>query len=306
MKLARYEHARETWVGRVEGDNVVPLAPGEGHAGQDSLLRFAVAHNHGAGAPRPVRDPTPLADVRLLTPVPAPPSIRDFYAFEAHVATARRTRGLDMEPEWYEQPVFYFSNPGAVLGPDDSATAPSGCIELDYELEVAAVIGYPVRDCSPADGLEAIAGFTVMNDWSARDVQRREMRVGLGPSKGKDFATSLGPFLVTPDELPGFGDGRPRGAMTAFVNGAAWSSGELADIHFSWGDIVAHAARDATLRAGDVLGSGTVGTGCILELAAVHGGERYPWLLPGAVVELTVDGLGSLTNRVGERREPPQ
>ena len=301
MRFARFEHGRETWVGRVEGDNVVPLAPGDGHAGQESLLRFAVAHNHGAGEPLAVGEPVPVREVRLLTPIPAPPSIRDFYAFEAHVATARRTRGLDMEPEWYEQPVFYFSNASAVLGPDDVVSAPAGSSELDYELEVAAVIGYPVRDCSTAEGLDAIAGFTVMNDWSARDLQRREMRVGLGPSKGKDFATSLGPFLVTPDELPGFGEGRPRAAMSASVNGVAWSHGELADIHHSWGDIVAHAARDVTLRAGDVLGSGTVGTGCILELAAVHGAERYPWLQPGDVVELDVEGMGALRNRVTAR-----
>jgi fumarylacetoacetate (FAA) hydrolase len=301
VKLARFAHVREKWVGRVEGDNVVPLAPGEGQAGQESLVRFAVAHNHGAGEPQPVGEPVPLEDIRLLAPVPAPPSIRDFYAFEAHVATARRTRGLDMEPEWYEQPVFYFSNAAAVLGPDDAVTAPHGCNELDYELEVAAVIGYAVRDCSPAAGLDAIAGFTVMNDWSARDLQRREMRVGLGPSKGKDFATSLGPLLVTPEELPGFGSGRPQASMTASVNGVEWSRGELADIHFPWGDLVAHAARDAMLRPGDLLGSGTVGTGCILELAAVHSTERYPWLRPGDVVELEVQSLGALRNHVGAR-----
>jgi fumarylacetoacetate (FAA) hydrolase len=267
-------------------------------AGQEALLRFAVAHNHGAGEPRPIGPAVPLDDVRLLTPVPQPPSIRDFYAFEAHVATARRTRGLDMEPAWYDAPVFYFSNPGAVLGPDDYLAAPHGCDELDYELEVAAVIGYPVHDCTPDDGLAAIAGFTIMNDWSARDIQRREMRVGLGPSKGKDFATSLGPLLVTPDELDDFASGRPRAAMTACVNGEVWSRGELADIYFSWGDIVAHAARDASLRAGDVLGSGTVGTGCILELSAVHGPERYRWLQPGDHVDLAVSSLGTLTNVV--------
>jgi len=298
VKLARYHYARQTWVGRVEGDNVVPLAPGEGHAGQESILRFAVAHNHGAGEPRAVSDVVPLRDVALLAPIPEPPSVRDFYAFEAHVATARRTRGLEMEPEWYEQPVFYFSNPGAVFGPEDSVSAPKGCAELDYELEVAAVIGYPVRDCSSSGGLESIAGFTVMNDWSARDLQRREMRVGLGPSKGKDFATSIGPFLVTPDELADFDTGRPRGVMTASVNDEEWSRGELSDIHYSWGELIAHAARGATLRPGDIIGSGTVGTGCVLELAAVHGTERYRWLQPGDVVRLVVDGLGALTNPV--------
>jgi fumarylacetoacetate (FAA) hydrolase len=298
VKLARYHYARQTWVGRVEGDNVVPLAPGEGHAGQESLLRFAVAHNHGAGEPRAVSDTVPLRDVALFAPVPEPPSVRDFYAFEAHVATARRTRGLEMEPEWYEQPVFYFSNPGAVFGPEDIVSAPKGCNELDYELEVAAVIGYPVRDCSTTSALEAIAGFMVMNDWSARDLQRREMRVGLGPSKGKDFATSFGPFLATPEELPGFDTGRPQATMTATVNGDEWSRGQLSDIHYSWGELIAHAARDATLRPGDVIGSGTVGTGCILELAAVHGSDEYPWLQPHDRVSLEVEGLGALMNFV--------
>lgn len=299
MRLARFEHDRETWVGRVEGDNVVPLAPGFGAAGQDALVRFAVAHSHGAGEPRPAGEPLALAEVRLLAPVPQPPSIRDFYAFEAHVEAARRTRGLDMEPAWYEAPAFYFSNSGAVFGPYDTVAVPPGCSELDYELEVAAVIGYPVRDCSPEEGFAAIAGFTLMNDWSARDIQRREMRVGLGPSKAKDFATSLGPVLVTSDDLPDAASGRPSAALTGMVNGQPWSSGELSDIYFSWGEIVAHAASGTWLRAGDVLGSGTVGTGCILELSAVHGAERYPWLTSGDVVELHASGIGALVNTVG-------
>lgn len=299
MKLARFEHERETWVGRVEGDSVVPLAPGYGASGQEALVRFAVAHSHGAGEPRPAGAALALAEVRLLAPVPQPPAIRDFYAFEAHVAAARRARGLEMEPAWYEAPVFYFSNPGAVFGPEDAVTAPPGCSELDYELEVAAVIGYPVRDCSPEDGVAAIAGFTIMNDWSARDIQRREMRVGLGPSKGKDFATSLGPVLVTPDELPGAASGRPRAALSAAVNGEPWSSGELSDIHFTWGEIVAHAAAGTWLRAGDVLGSGTVGTGCVLELASLHGADCYPWLVRGDVVALQASGIGTLVNTIG-------
>jgi fumarylacetoacetate (FAA) hydrolase len=298
VKLVRFRVGQEEWVGQLDGDVVLPLAPGEGAPGQASLLRFAVAHNAGAGEPRPVGHAIALERVQLLAPVPQPPSIRDFYAFEAHVATARRTRGLEMEPAWYEAPAFYFTNAAAVLGPDDAVRAPRGCAELDYELEVAAVVGHSVRDCSEADGLRAIAGFTIMNDWSARDVQRREMRVGLGPSKGKDFATSLGPWLATPDELDGFATGRPRASMTATVSGEEWSRGQLADIHYTWGELVAHAAQDATLRPGDVLGSGTVGTGCILELAAVRGSHRHPWLTPGDVVELSVDGLGTLRNAV--------
>lgn len=298
MRLARFRDGHGTWVGRVDGEVVVPLAPGDGHAGQEALLRFAVAHNSGAGEPRAVASPTPVAEVQLLAPVAEPPSIRDFYAFEAHVATARSTRGLEMEPDWYELPVFYFSNPGAVLGPDEPVHGPVGSAELDYELEVAAVIGFAVRDVDADEALAAIAGYTVMNDWSARDLQRREMRLGLGPAKGKDFGTSLGPVLVTPDELADAASGRPRATMTARVNGEEWSRGELADLHFTWGQLIAHAARDAWLRPGDVIGSGTVGTGCILELAAVHGGEKYPWLQPGDRVELDVAGIGVLRTDV--------
>src|SRR6185437_3724484 len=146
-----------------------------------------------------------------------------FYAFEQHVATARASRGQQVPKEWYEQPVFYFSNPAAIFGPDATVPYPEGTAELDYELEVAAVIG--------ANG--AIGGFTVMNDWSTRDVQRKEMRVGLGPAKGKDFATSLGPILVTPDELDG-----SSGTMVARVNGEERSRGDLADMYFSWDDLV--------------------------------------------------------------------
>jgi fumarylacetoacetate (FAA) hydrolase len=182
--------------------------------------------------------------------------------------------------EWYRIPVFYFSNPEVIFGPEDEIPYPDGTEELDYELEVAAVIG--------AEG--QIGGFTVMNDWSARDLQRAEMKVGLGPSKGKDFATSLGPILVTSDEFDG-----SSATMVARVNGEERSRGELADMHHPWDAIVEHAARNTVLHAGDILGSGTVGTGCILEL----GDGR--WLEPGDVVELEVEGIGVLRNRIGAR-----
>jgi len=229
--------------------------------------------------PRPPGDGPryPLAEVTLLAPVPRPPSIRDFFAFEQHVATARANRGSQVPKEWYEFPVFYFTNPAAVYGPGDEIPYPSGTAELDYELEAAAVIGH--------DG--GIAGFTVMNDWSARDIQRKEMRVGLGPAKAKDFATSMGPVLVTADEFDG-----TSGRMTAKVNGEQRSLGDLADLHYSWQQIVDQAARDTRLYPGDVIGSGTVGTGCILE----HDDGR--WLARGDVVELEIEGIGVLRNRV--------
>ncbi len=219
-----------------------------------------------------------LEDVQLLAPVQRPPSIRDFYAFEEHVRRARELRGAGPPPpEWYEIPVFYFSNPAAVYGPEAVIPFPSGVDELDYELELAAVIG--------ADG--QIGGFTVMNDWSARDLQRREMAVGLGPAKGKDFATSLGPVLVTTDELDG-----SSAEMIARVNGEERSRGNARDMHHSWEAIVEAAARNTRLVPGDVLGSGTVGSGCILEA----GDGR--WLRPGDVVELEIEGIGVLRNTI--------
>ena len=296
MKLARYRSARDgsIWVGLVTEELITPVADGTGRGGQGRLI--AIASNR-PNVPPALAEPEPIDRVQLLAPVPEPPSIRDFYAFEAHVATARRSRGLEMEPDWYELPVFYFTNPGAVLGPGEVVRMPADTKELDYELEVAAVIARDCEDVDADDWLSVVAGFTIMNDWSARDLQRREMALGLGPAKGKDFATSLGPFLVTPEELLD-ADGVPAGTMTASVNGVEWSRGELADLHFGWGALVAHAARSTRLRAGDVIGSGTVGTGCILELGLVHGRDRYPWLAPGDEVVLAVDGIGELAGRI--------
>ena len=235
-----------------------------------------------------------------LPPPTQPPSIRDFYAFEQHVATARRARGLEMVPEWYEVPVFYFSNPHSVIGPDDTVAAPPGSAQLDYELEVAAVVGTDGHDLDPGDAEAHIAGFTIMNDWSARDLQRQEMAVGLGPAKGKDFATSLGPEMVTPDELADRRAGKAYDlVMTARVNGREYSRGNLADLYWSFGEMLAHASRGTRLVAGDVIGSGTCGTGCILELSLVHGSDEYPWLAPGDVVELEVERLGILRNVIG-------
>jgi fumarylacetoacetate (FAA) hydrolase len=253
------------WPGIIEGDTVVQLAA-------QTLPAFLT----GGGSARRHADYR-LVDVDLRPPVLHPPSVRDFYAFEQHVKTARALRGLEVPPEWYEIPVFYFSNPAAIYGPDGEIQRPPDTAELDYELEVAAVIG--------AHG--QIGGFTIMNDWSARDLQRAEMKVGLGPAKGKDFATSLGPVLVTPDEFDG-----SAGGMIARVNGEERSRGKLDDMYHSWDAIVAHAARNTRLRPGDILGSGTVGTGCILE----HGDGR--WLQRGDVVELEVEGIGVLRNSI--------
>ena len=223
-----------------------------------------------------------LAEVTLLAPVPSPPSVRDFFAFEGHVATGWRLRGGEIPPACYAAPVFYFSNPASIHGPGDPVRRPAATRALDFELEIAAVIG--------ADG--GIAGFTLMNDWSARDVQREEMTVGLGPHKGKDFATSLGPWLVTPDELP-YENGRLRIEASVTVNGAEVTRASAAEQHWSWPELLAHAARDTRLVPGDVLGSGTLNLGCNLEL----GGD---WIEPGDVVALEAEGLGRLETAIME------
>jgi fumarylacetoacetate (FAA) hydrolase len=205
-----------------------------------------------------------------------------------------------MVPQWYQVPVFYFSNPVAIIGDGDPVWAPKGSVALDYELELACVIGTAARDL-PADdsAMECVAGFTVMNDWSARDLQRAEMAVGLGPSKSKDFATSLGPVVVPFDDLrDAYRDGRLLLEMTAHVNGREYSRGNADTMYWTWPQVLAHASRDTELRPGDVIGSGTVGTGCILELTP---GAVGGWLKPGDVVELTIERIGTLRNPIVER-----
>ena len=200
-------------------------------------------------------------------------------AFEEHVRGARANRGLEVPAAWYELPAFYFSNPAAVYRDGDEVPKPADTAALDYELERACVSG--------ADGRPE--GFTIMNDWSARDLQAREMRVGLGPAKGKDFATSLGPVLVSADELPADLDLR----AVARVNGEIRTESRTGGMHWSWEQLLAAAARNTPgLTPGDVIGSGTVGRGCILE----HGDGR--WLQAGDVVEMEIEGIGVLRNRV--------
>jgi 2-keto-4-pentenoate hydratase/2-oxohepta-3-ene-1,7-dioic acid hydratase in catechol pathway len=246
-------------------------------------------------------------DARLRAPIPIPPSIRDFLAFEQHVKTIREGQGGEMPPDWYELPVFYFSNPAGVHGPRDDVAISPGSEQFDYELEVAAVVGRGGSDLSPEEAEANIAGYLVIADWSARDVQFREMAQHLGPAKGKDSATSMGPVLVTPDELEPWRDGsRLRLEMRASVNGVAYSAGSLGDLYWSFGQMMAYASRGTRLTPGDVIGSGTVGTGCILELALVHGTDRYPWLKAGDEVRLEVEQLGAIvaTIRPGSIPKP--
>jgi fumarylacetoacetate (FAA) hydrolase len=232
-------------------------------------------------------------------PILRPPSLRDFYAFEQHVATMWHRRGGEVPEAWYRLPIFYFSNVSEIRGPGDPVWAPRGSAELDYELEVAALVDTAVRDLDATRGEEAIGGYLVFNDWSARDLQREETTVRLGPAKGKDFASSIGPWLVTPDELADARSGNGYDlAMTASVDGQELSRGSWATAQFSFGQMIERASADVRLLPGDLLGSGTVGTGCLLEIREETLG-RY--LEPGDSVTLTVERLGTLSSPVIER-----
>jgi 2-keto-4-pentenoate hydratase/2-oxohepta-3-ene-1,7-dioic acid hydratase in catechol pathway len=287
-----------TYVSPVDGrERVGVLRDGAIHGVSRRLIDL-LAHEELAEVEDPV-EIVPEADPRLRAPVPFPPAIRDFMGFEEHVVTSMRAIGREVDPVWYEIPVFYFTNPAGVRGPRDPVEISPGSAAFDYELEVAAVIGRPGANIPVAAAAEHIAGYSILCDWSARDLQEREMRVGLGPAKGKDTATSLGPWLVTPDELEGRRQGKGFDlAMTASVNGITYSTGNLADLFWSFEQMISFASRGTQLRAGDVIGSGTVGTGCILELSRVHGIERFPWLRPGDRVRLEVERLGSLESIV--------
>jgi 2-keto-4-pentenoate hydratase/2-oxohepta-3-ene-1,7-dioic acid hydratase in catechol pathway len=222
---------------------------------------------------------------RLLAPL-RPASLRDFLAFEDHAKGGARRRNEELNPAWYESPVYYKGNHRSIVGPDAEVVWPSFTDKLDFELELACVIGALAIDLDEPNAADAIFGYTVMNDWSARDVQRAEMAMRLGPAKSKDFASSLGPCIVTADE---FDPAQPH-AMIARVNGAVWCEASTAAMHWTFPRMIAHVSRGESVWPGDVYGSGTPFGGCGLDL------DR--WLEPGDVVELEIDGIGVLRNRV--------
>jgi fumarylacetoacetate (FAA) hydrolase len=254
-------------------------------------------------------------DVQVISPVPFPSSCRDGYAFRQHVAAARRNRGLEMIAEFDQYPVFYFTNHHSIVGPGDITCMPDHLSKLDFELEAAILIGKPGRNIRAEEADEHIAGLMIMNDFSARKLQAEEMLLNLGPAKGKDFATAIGPWLVTLDELAQFEVSCKEGhvgkswnlRMRCRVNGETLSDGNLSDMDWTFAEIIERASYGADLFAGDIIGSGTVGTGCFLELNGTaklgDPAAEEKWLNAGDSIELEIDGLGILKNNIVQDEE---
>ena len=252
----------------------------------------------------------PVMEEFLLAPVPHPTSCRDGYAFRQHVASARRNRKVDMIPEYDQYPIFYFTNHNSIQGPGEILCMPDHFEKLDFELEASIVINRSGRNIKAADADDYIAGLMIMNDMSARRLQMEEMLLNLGPAKGKDFATVIGPMLVTLDELEQYEIPCKEGhvgkswnlKMKCWVNGNQVSEGNLGDMDWTFAELIERCSYGVNLYAGDVIGSGTVGTGCFLELNGTgklnDPNYQEQWLQPGDVVEMEIDGLGKLSNTI--------
>jgi 2-keto-4-pentenoate hydratase/2-oxohepta-3-ene-1,7-dioic acid hydratase in catechol pathway len=291
MRIARIELDGSPVAAIVEEDAVRPV-PG---ATVLDLLTGAAAGDPG--------EPIPLGDVRLLSPI-EPASVRDFSVFEQHGEGASMALGgpdAKVQDAWYERPAFYFSNPHATTGPGDVIEPPAASTGLDLELEVGVVIGRRARNVSVEEAEACIAGYTIFNDWSERAIAGQEVRLPFGFHKAKDFANTFGPWIVTADELERYREGdRLNLRMTAYVNGAEIGSDTLASMAWSFPELVHFAARGAWIAPGDVIGSGTCGGGCLFELWGRNQAQEPPPLKPGDEVRLEVEGIGTLTNTVGE------
>tara|TARA_B100001245_G_scaffold42850_1_gene27507 strand:+ start:843 stop:1862 length:1020 start_codon:yes stop_codon:yes gene_type:complete len=309
MKLLTYETDKGPRCGVLQAENIVDvtgLVGSNGHTirdvrgllelGDSPIERVREALDKDTSASR-----LPLSGAKLLSPIVQPPTVRDFIVFEEH-ASSQGTR----EPNevWYRMPVFYFSNPLCIYGPDAEIPFPSASSQFDYELEIGCVIGKEGRDVPAADAMDHIAGFTLFNDWSSRDLQVDEMAFGLGPAKGKDTASSIGPWLVTTDEmLPYLKDGRLDLRCQVRVNGQDWlKDGSAKDAYFSFADMIERASKDSRIVPGDIIGSGTVGGGSIRE-AIRKGYEGARFLEPGDVVEHEVEVIGVLRGTLGPKPE---
>ncbi|MDE2292249.1 MAG: fumarylacetoacetate hydrolase family protein [Elusimicrobia bacterium] len=246
----------------------------------------------GLAAAPSAADVSPLAAVRLLAPLPNPPALRDFFAFEGHAAAGARRRGETLPPEWYQLPAYYKGNHRQVFGPEDDIPWPSYTRRLDFECEIACVVGMPGQDLSVEEAARHVFGYMLFNDFSARDIQKKEMVLRMGPAKGKDFANAFGPWLVTADEV----DPKRDFELAVRVNGEEWSRGRFAEQHWGFPLMLSHVSQGERVYPGDLLGSGTFHKGCGLDL------DR--WIKPGDVVELEVPALGTLRNRVGVPKAP--
>ena len=307
MKLCTYDVGNGPRAGLVVDERVLDVATLLGEQGglrdvrallelpNDPLTRLASALSS-----TPSSQGVPLASVRLRAPILRPPTVRDFMVYEGH-ANAGGTRQLS--DAWYRLPIFYFSNPLRIFGPEEAVPYPSASDQLDYELELGAVIGREGSNVAETDAFAYIAGFTIFNDWSCRDLQRDEMEARLGPAKGKDSATSLGPWIVTTEELaPYIRDDRLHVRCTLKVNGVQWMDNNAGIMYHSWGAMIERASRDSRMVPGDVLGSGTVTGGSIGE--AIRNGLPARYLEPGDIVEIEVEGIGILRNTIAPKLNP--
>jgi fumarylacetoacetate (FAA) hydrolase len=304
MKLCTYDTGNGPRAGVIVAERVLDAATLLGEQGglrdirallelpNEPLTRLKAAVGAASAA-----QGVPLASVRLRAPILQPPTVRDFMVYEGH-ANAGGTRQLS--DAWYRLPIFYFTSPLRIFGPDEPVPYPSASEQLDYELELAAVIGREGSNVVEADAFSYIAGFTIFNDWSCRDLQRDEMEARLGPAKGKDSATSLGPWIVTTDELaPYIRDGRVHVRCTLKVNGVQWMDNDGGLMYHTWGAMIERASRDSRIVPGDVLGGGTVTGGSIGE--AIRNGFPAHYLQPGDVVEIEVEGIGVLRNTIAPK-----
>jgi fumarylacetoacetate (FAA) hydrolase len=320
MRLLSYSSNGSEALGLLIDSHVYPvnqLQPGWPRTMLELLARWADLQPRLLGIERRIRRNggaayrrMPLAGLPLLSPVPRPPSCRDGYAFRQHVETAWRNRGLEMIPQFDEYPIFYYTNPLSIQGPGEVRCMPDHFRQLDFELEVAVVIGREGRNIPAAEADNYIAGLMVMNDWSARTLQMEEMLLNLGPAKGKDFATTLGPWLVTTEELTLYETACPPGhtgkiwdlEMRATVNGQPVSRGNVKEMDWTFAEIIERASYGVTLYPGEVIGSGTVGTGCFMELNGTSKRAdpafEGQWLQPGDRVECTIDALGTLASTI--------
>lgn len=284
--------------GALEMLGLLDLGPAGMSRLQAAVDRFREVHRDASLLPEAVSAPRWLIDA--AAPLPRPRSFRDFYAYRAHVEQAYARRGRPIPAAWLELPVFFYQNPASMLGPDACVPYPLDSAQLDFELEIAAVIGLGGRNIKEQDAWRHVAGVTILNDWSARDLQQREMSVGLGPAKAKDFATSIGPVMVTLDELqPFLRDDRLHLAATVMINDDLIAETSAGENFWTLPQMIAYASRQTTLEPGDLIGLGTMARGCLLEL----GETVHRWLEPGDEVTLAVEGIGRLRSLVGDAND---